>query len=46
MYQAIGNKIEYLGFIARSLSPSERRWGSSNGNYLAAIVNAFKKFHQ
>jgi hypothetical protein len=29
MYQVIGNKIKYLGFIARILSPSEQKWGSS-----------------
>ena len=45
MYQVIGNKIKYLGFIARSLSPSEQRWGSSKRE-LAAVVYAFKKFHQ
>jgi hypothetical protein len=45
MYQVINNKIKYLGFIARSLGPSEQRWGSSKRE-LAAVVYAFKKFHQ
>gem|GEM_PF-1640441 len=45
MYQVINNKVKYLGFIARSLGPSEQRWGSSKRE-LAAVVYAFKKFHQ
>jgi hypothetical protein len=43
MYQAVGNKIKYLDFIARSLSPSEQRWKSSKPE-LAAVFYAFKFF--
>jgi hypothetical protein len=43
MYQIIGNKIKYLGFIACSLSLSEQRQGSSKRE-LVAVTYAFKKF--
>ena len=43
MYQIIGNKIKYFGFIAYSLSLSEQRRGSSKRE-LAAVAYAFKKF--
>ena len=45
MYQVIGNKIKYLGFIARGLSPSGQRWGGFI-HELAAVVYAFKIFYR
>ena len=36
MYQVVANKIKYTGFITRSLSPSEQKWGSSKRE-LAAV---------
>ena len=43
MHQAVGNKIKYLGFIARNLSPSEQGWESSKPE-LTVVVYAFKFF--
>ncbi|CEP18551.1 hypothetical protein [Parasitella parasitica] len=45
LYQVINNRIYYNSFIARKLSPSERRYGSSKRELLA-VVYAFTKFRQ
>ena len=45
LYQVINKRIFYNGFIARKLSPSEQRYGSSKRELLA-VVYAFTKFRQ
>lgn len=45
LYQVINNNIKYLGFMARSLSPSERNYGSSQRELLA-VIYTFEKFKQ
>ena len=45
LYQVIKNKIYYMGFAARSLTPSERKWGSSKRELLA-VVYAFTKYRK
>jgi transposase InsO family protein len=45
LYQVINNRIYYNGFIARKLSASEQRYGSSKRELLA-VVYAFTKFRQ
>ncbi|KAK4513830.1 U3 snoRNP protein [Mucor velutinosus] len=45
LYQVIKKRIYYNGFIARKLSASEQRYGSSKREFLA-VVYAFNKFRQ
>jgi transposase InsO family protein len=45
LYQVINKRIFYNGFIARKLSASEQRYGSSKRELLA-VVYAFNKFRQ
>ncbi|KAK4517143.1 glutamate--cysteine ligase [Mucor velutinosus] len=45
LYQVIKKRIYYNGFIARKLSASEQRYGSSKRELLA-VVYAFNKFRQ
>ena len=45
LYQVINNRIYYNSFIARKLSASEQRYGSSKRELLA-VVYAFTKFRQ
>ena len=46
MYQAIGNKIKHLVFIARNLSPSKQRWRSSKQVTIKdELSRVFKKAH-
>jgi hypothetical protein len=45
LYQVINKQIFYNGFVARKISPSERRYGSTKRELLA-VVYAFTKFRQ
>ncbi|CEP16226.1 hypothetical protein [Parasitella parasitica] len=45
VYQVINNRIYDIGFIARKLSPTDRRYGSSERELLA-VVYPFTKFCQ
>ncbi|KAG1121633.1 hypothetical protein G6F42_012242 [Rhizopus arrhizus] len=45
LYQVINKRIYYNGFIARKLSASEQRYGSTKRELLA-VVYAFTKFRQ
>ncbi|KAG2191020.1 hypothetical protein INT47_002680, partial [Mucor saturninus] len=45
LYQVINKEVKYIGFIARTISDVERRWGSFRRE-LAAVVFVFTKFKQ
>ena len=45
LFQRINNKAQYVGFMARSLSKSERNY-STTKRELLAIIFALDKFHQ
>ncbi|SAL94830.1 hypothetical protein, partial, partial [Absidia glauca] len=45
LYQIINDQERFIGYMARSLSPSERNY-STNKRELLAIVFALKKFHK
>ncbi|CEP10625.1 hypothetical protein, partial, partial [Parasitella parasitica] len=45
LYQVKKKRVHYLGFIARKLTSSEMRWGSTKRELLA-VVYAFKKYRQ
>lgn len=45
LYQIIHNRIYYIGFLARSLTPCEQRWGIFKRELLA-VVYAFTKYRQ
>lgn len=44
LYQVINEKIKYIGFIARTLSPSEKKWGSTRRE-LTGVAFAFSRWH-
>ena len=43
LYQVIHNEVKYIGFVARTLTPTERRYGSSRRELLA-VVYSFTKW--
>ncbi|EIE88590.1 hypothetical protein RO3G_13301 [Rhizopus delemar RA 99-880] len=45
LYQVINNEIKYIGFVARTLSPTERRYGSTRRELLA-VVYSFTKWRK
>ncbi|EIE82418.1 hypothetical protein RO3G_07123 [Rhizopus delemar RA 99-880] len=45
LYQVINNEIKYIVFVARTLSPTERRYGSTRRELLA-VVYSFTKWRK